>query len=380
MPLAALVVVLLAAGCATSGPPPEPAPSQTLHGVASWYGEEFAGRTTANGEIFDPLLLTAAHRTLPFGTVLDVTNPKTSATVRVRVNDRGPYVGGRMFDLSYAAAKVIGIVESGSGDVDATIVRVGRGDLEPPVPYEVTTDAPKVAFPLPAESAPLPPVPAPTPAPVPAAVVATVPAPVPASVQPATARRQDAGNAAGTVPATRSSQAATPTGPAAAPAPAPAPAPLAPAPAVVDRVVVETLPAGAEAPVETRRQVSADGRKVETVAVMPGGATAPLPSAPGHSSAEALDARSHPGAKSTLAPAPRATGKFVVQVGAFAQQANAAALQRRLRELGQDSHIETRGGLIRVQIGPFETREQAIQARARLESAGVSAIILAATP
>ena len=55
-------------------------------GVASWYGQEFAGRTTANGEIFDPLLLTAAHRTLPFGTVVDVRNSKTGQTVRVRIN------------------------------------------------------------------------------------------------------------------------------------------------------------------------------------------------------------------------------------------------------------------------------------------------------
>ena len=58
-----------------------------MHGIASWYGEEFAGRTTANGEIFDPLQFTAAHRTLPFGTVVDVTNPTTNQTVRVRIND-----------------------------------------------------------------------------------------------------------------------------------------------------------------------------------------------------------------------------------------------------------------------------------------------------
>ena len=85
--------------------------------VASWYGEEFAGRTTANGEIFDPLLLTAAHRTLPFGTVLDVTNPKT-ADRRVRINDRGPFIGGRVIDLSYAAAQQIGLIEPGIGEVD----------------------------------------------------------------------------------------------------------------------------------------------------------------------------------------------------------------------------------------------------------------------
>ncbi|HEX9500972.1 MAG TPA: septal ring lytic transglycosylase RlpA family protein, partial [Thermoanaerobaculia bacterium] len=101
-------VLVIAYGCATAPRGQTLPPPTDLHGVASWYGQEFAGRTTANGEIFDPLLLTAAHRTLPFGTVLDVENPKTHQTVRVRINDRGPYIGGRMIDLSYAAAQQIG--------------------------------------------------------------------------------------------------------------------------------------------------------------------------------------------------------------------------------------------------------------------------------
>src|SRR4029077_7238634 len=107
-------------------PPPPPAVTQVenLHGVASWYGQEFAGRTTANGEIFDPLLLTAAHRTLPFGTVVDVKNSKTGQTVRVRINDRGPFVGNRMIDLSYAAAQQIGLIDPGSGEVDVAVVSV----------------------------------------------------------------------------------------------------------------------------------------------------------------------------------------------------------------------------------------------------------------
>jgi rare lipoprotein A len=132
--------------------------------VASWYGEEFAGRTTANGEIFDPMQLTAAHRTLPFGTVIDVTNAKSSQTVRVRINDRGPYVGNRVLDLSYNAARQIGLIEPGSGEVEIKIVRLGRGEREPPVPYTVTIeepsekvaiasgDAPSVAFPLPSQT------------------------------------------------------------------------------------------------------------------------------------------------------------------------------------------------------------------------------------
>src|SRR6266849_9583331 len=74
---------LIIAAFATTAPPPAVPAVEHLHGVASWYGQEFAGRTTANGEIFDPMLFTAAHRTLPFGTVVDVMNSKTGQTVRV---------------------------------------------------------------------------------------------------------------------------------------------------------------------------------------------------------------------------------------------------------------------------------------------------------
>src|SRR5207244_1470963 len=114
MTAGAAVALFLAYACATTAPPPQQ--TEALHGVASWYGQEFAGRTTANGEIFDPMLLTAAHRTLPFGTVVEVKNAKTNQTVRVRVNDRGPYVGERLIDLSYAAAQQVGLVEPGSGE------------------------------------------------------------------------------------------------------------------------------------------------------------------------------------------------------------------------------------------------------------------------
>jgi rare lipoprotein A len=159
------IILFVAYGCATTAPPPAVTQVENLHGVASWYGQEFAGRTTANGEIFDPLLLTAAHRTLPFGTVVDVKNSKTGQTVRVRINDRGPFVGNRMIDLSYAAAQQIGLIDPGSGEVDVAVVSVGRGDREPPAAYTVTVpqapdvkitapaEVPKVEFPLPSEVA-----------------------------------------------------------------------------------------------------------------------------------------------------------------------------------------------------------------------------------
>jgi rare lipoprotein A len=148
------VLAMIVYGCRTTAPPAVPTAPETLHGVASWYGEEFAGRTTANGEIFDPAQLTAAHRTLPFGTVLDITNPKTRQTVRVRVNDRGPFIGGRIIDLSYGAAQRIGLIEPGIGEVDIKLVRVGSGEREPPVPFEATVaEAPKVVPIVPAPPA-----------------------------------------------------------------------------------------------------------------------------------------------------------------------------------------------------------------------------------
>ena len=84
-------------------------------GAASWYGPGFHGRKTANGERFNANAMTAAHRSLPFGTRLKVTNERTGRSVVVRINDRGPYAHGRVIDLSKASAQAIGI--SGVGSV-----------------------------------------------------------------------------------------------------------------------------------------------------------------------------------------------------------------------------------------------------------------------
>lgn len=82
---------------------------RTLAGVASWYGPGFHGRTTASGERYNMNALTAAHRTLPFGTHVRVTNRESGKSVIVRINDRGPYHGNRVIDLSKAAARSIGM-------------------------------------------------------------------------------------------------------------------------------------------------------------------------------------------------------------------------------------------------------------------------------
>lgn len=83
----------------------EPKPYQV--GNASWYGKQFHGKTTASGEDFDMFEFTAAHRTLPLGTFVKVTNLKNGKWIIVRVNDRGPYVGNRIMDLSYSAARML---------------------------------------------------------------------------------------------------------------------------------------------------------------------------------------------------------------------------------------------------------------------------------
>ena len=91
-------------------------------GKASYYGQEFIGRSTANGERFSQTEFTAAHRELPFGTMVEVTNLTNSKTCIVRVNDRGPFARGRIIDLSSAAAKTLGFMKSGLTQVKIRIV------------------------------------------------------------------------------------------------------------------------------------------------------------------------------------------------------------------------------------------------------------------
>ena len=80
---------------------------------ASWYGPRFHGRLTANGEIYDQSAFTAAHKSLKFGTLLRITNPRTNKSIVVRINDRGPYIPGRQLDLSKAAAEELGVIYGG---------------------------------------------------------------------------------------------------------------------------------------------------------------------------------------------------------------------------------------------------------------------------
>ena len=107
----------LVAGCASSG-------SKT-DGIASYYADKYQGRKTANGEIFDVGKMTAAHKTLPFGTRVRVTNLVNGKSVVVRVNDRGPFVAGRVIDLSPAAARKLDMIRAGIVRVKLEILGAG---------------------------------------------------------------------------------------------------------------------------------------------------------------------------------------------------------------------------------------------------------------
>ena len=120
---------------ATSAPAPASAPVSasntgaaasagvTESGKIAWYGNKFAGRKTASGEAFNPQALTMAHKTLPFGTRVKITNPKNNKSVTVRVNDRGPTQPDRVGDVSHAAARKLGMLKSGV--IEAELVVVG---------------------------------------------------------------------------------------------------------------------------------------------------------------------------------------------------------------------------------------------------------------
>ncbi len=95
-------------------------------GVASYYGAEFHGRRTANGEIYDMNGISAAHRTLPFSTLVEVKNLENGRKLTVRVNDRGPFVQGRIIDLSVGAAKALDIYETGTAMVEIRVHRWGE--------------------------------------------------------------------------------------------------------------------------------------------------------------------------------------------------------------------------------------------------------------
>src|SRR5262245_31688362 len=153
-----LALVLLAALCAGCGPkrrvgaaplpPPRSRPSSipvdvghSETGIASWYGYPYHGRQAASGEIYDMEQMTAAHRTLPFQTWVRVENLTNSKTVEVRITDRGPFIDGRIIDLSRAAARAIDLISPGTARVRLEVVRSAAPVVSETVTYGVQVGA-----------------------------------------------------------------------------------------------------------------------------------------------------------------------------------------------------------------------------------------------
>ena len=118
-----MLIGLLASGCAKHVGVAHSVPvGHSETGLASWYGDPYHGRQTASGEIYDMNEWTAAHRTLPFGTWVEVTNLTNAKRVSVRITDRGPFVDGRIIDLSRAAAKQIDMIGPGTARVRLKVI------------------------------------------------------------------------------------------------------------------------------------------------------------------------------------------------------------------------------------------------------------------
>ncbi|MDX2000427.1 MAG: septal ring lytic transglycosylase RlpA family protein [Thermoanaerobaculia bacterium] len=126
--LASSFLLLLLVACSSLDAPRLFPTGPPERGEASWYGPRFHGRKTASGERYNMHALTAAHRTLPFGTRVRVRNLENGESVEVRINDRGPFARGRIVDLSYAAAKALGLVGPGTAQVELSII----GPVPPP--------------------------------------------------------------------------------------------------------------------------------------------------------------------------------------------------------------------------------------------------------
>ena len=100
---------------------------KVFKGISSYYGPKFHGKLTANGEIFDMYGITAAHKEIPFNTIVRVTNENNGKTQIIRINDRGPYVDGRILDCSFGAAKKLGFVNEGTAPVKIEVIEWGDG-------------------------------------------------------------------------------------------------------------------------------------------------------------------------------------------------------------------------------------------------------------
>lgn len=262
-------------------------------GVASWYGRKFHGQKTANGETYDMYAMTAAHPTLPLPSYARVTHARNGRSIIVRVNDRGPFLRGRVIDLSYAAAAKLGIIGHGSDTV--VVEAITHADIRSGLNMASAQKTPAAA-----------------PKPAPAVRVAAAPAASRATPAPAT------------------------------PAPAPVQTAAPARPATPDALAALDLHATGTA--------AATGR--------PPGTAGP--------------------ADSGRSPVPTVTDNpsegIYLQFGAFGRYISADQLVNRLNSEiahveGRNAHIDTKGELHRVRIGPYPTRTAAVNAAVRIQEA-----------
>ena len=300
-------------------------------GIASWYGGEFNGRTTASGEIYDANQLTAAHPTLPFGTLVRVTNMTNMRQVTVRINDRGPFVAARIIDLSMAAAAALDMLYTGQAHV-------------------------VIEGPLAAVSAPVPPAPAPAPAPVTGTLVPITPEPVhvlpapmptyPPAIPPEPLSLPPAAPVAAPLPQVMvNPEGSIPEG-AIIPVPTPVPAP-APVAAPVPAPVATPAPVAAPAPVP-----------------------APVPAQP-----ERVFIPAPPATVRPAIPPAESTRLYRIQVGSYRVPRNALDVFDRLKNAGLDPAYEQFDDLYRVVLARLSARD--IPAIAQiLGNAGFSEVLI----
>ena len=121
-----ITIALVISSCASSAHRPPYKIGYVERGIASWYGEAFHGKPTSSGEIYNMYDLTAAHKLMPLGTVAKITNLENDQSVVVKINDRGPFIEGRIIDLSYSAAREIGMAEKGLSRVEIEVMKWGE--------------------------------------------------------------------------------------------------------------------------------------------------------------------------------------------------------------------------------------------------------------
>ena len=385
-------------------------------GIASWYGEQFAGRATANGEVFDLNDLTAAHRTLPIPSIVQVTNLDNGRSIKLRVNDRGPYARGRIIDVSRRAAQMLGFETNGTAKVRVQIVvpdsiqvaavaghnsgedvatpgaaapteAVAAQSLTPPPGTATAENKPVLPPPAPvavAAATPAPTAPIIEPAPAPAPSIAAEPVSVPEPILAAKAVPAPV-VAAVPPPVVRSATSPPPILAAAPPIPL---SPRAQEPIAAHPVAQPpTRLAENSAGLPSHRLTPTDSRAppVQPRAASPHPATMPAyvvqridsPEVPPMPGAEPMPEPMLPEppplpGKVTHVPV-KATGIYV-QAGAFSRADNAHRLESQLRGLG--SPIKVVGAAVngvpvyRVRIGPLSSVDEADQILGRVVSGG----------